>query len=121
MNRFKKEENRKHTEARIGLSTPEIKHLDSEDATKAEINELAHKIHIEKYPEEYDHMYDSGVDCKERNKGINPMSSEYIAKVEAKRATMGVTPLSPAGMPVSDDSFKIAYAEAERCVRGNKE
>ena len=118
MNRFKKEEVIKYHEIRNGLSESAIKHLDLNESIKAEINELARSIHIEKFSEEYDHMYDDNVDCTRRGKGENPMSKEYIDRVNLKRKSEGVTPLSPAGMSVSDDSFKIAYAEAEAIVLG---
>ena len=118
MNRFKKEEARKYRDARIGLSEHEIKRLDREDAIKAKINELARKIHVERFPEEYDHMYDSVAGAKERASGRNPMNSEYIAKVAIRRANAGVSALSESGISVSDDTWKIALREAEDLVRG---
>ena len=113
MNRFRKEDLRKHREARAGLSELEIKRLDNDEALKREINQLARPIHAERFPEEYDHMYDSAMDAYDRANGKNPMNAEYIAKVDARRSEMGVSPLSANGMPVSDDSWNVAYAEAE--------
>ena len=66
MNRYKKEEKRKHDEARKGLAEDEIMVLDLEDEIKQSIEELARTIHADKFSEEYDFMYDSGVDAKER-------------------------------------------------------
>lgn len=118
MNRYKAEEERKRREARAGLSDEEIKALDREEARTAEIVELARKIHIEWFDEEYQHMGDSIGDANDRAKGINPMSAEYIAKVDARRAELGVTPLAENGMPVSNDSWEIADKEAEARLRG---
>ncbi len=118
MNRYKAEEERKRREARAGLSDEEIKALDREEARNAEIVEHARKIHIEWFPEEYDHMYDSIADANDRAKGINPMSAEYIAEVGARRAERSVTPLAVNGLPVSNDSWEIAYKEAEARLRG---
>jgi len=118
MNRFRKEEAIKHRTARDGLSDAEVNRLDREDAINAEINELARTIHIKKFSEEYSHMYDSITDANERSRNINPMSTDYIAKIDAKRAAEGVTALSSAGMSVSDDTWKLAYTEAEAVVRG---
>ena len=118
MNRFKLEQQRKHNALRAGLSEHEIKRLDRDEAVKAEIFKLAEKIHRSKYPEEYCHTLDDHVDHAQRKKGINPMSEEYISSVAHKRAEAGVSPLSKNGMPVSDDTWKIAYAEAEALVRG---
>lgn len=118
MNRFKKEELIKHSEAREGLSELEIKRLDREDARKGEINELARKVHAERFPEEYDYMLDSITDAKERKRCVNPMNDEYITKVNAKRAAEGVTPLSSSGLSVSDDTWEIAYKDAEKHLKG---
>jgi hypothetical protein len=80
MNRFKKEEKRKYKEARKGLSQEQIAALDKKERLDARIDELAHKIHCDKFPEEYDFIYDSRSDLADRNKGKNPMNQEYIEK-----------------------------------------
>lgn len=113
MNRFKKEEARKYREARTGLSELEIKRLDRDELRNSEIFELAQSIHEEWFPEEYDHVYDSVAEAKERKRGINPMSEGYTADVETRRKAMAVSLLSESGMPICNDSWKIAYTEAE--------
>lgn len=113
MNRFKAEEARKRREAREGLSEPEIKRLDGDEQRERLITELARKIHIEKFPEEYDHYNDSIADAKDRLNGISPMNAYYIAKVTEKRRKQGVAPLAANGMPQSNDTWEIAYSEAE--------
>ncbi len=119
MNRYKAEEARKRREARAGLSELEIKRLDVDEDRERLITDLARKIHIERFPEEYDHYHDSIADAADRRRGINPMSADHIAKVAEKRRKEGVAPLDANGMPVSTDSWKIAYREAEARFRGN--
>ena len=53
------------------------------------IQQLARQWHYQIFPEEYDHMLDSGVDAKERARGINPMSSEYTESVNRRRIQLG--------------------------------
>lgn len=112
MNRFKKEEKRKQEEARKGLSLEQIKALDIQDLKNEAIGRLAREIHTERFPEEYDFMYDSSWDASDRKKGINPMSDEYIAKAEKCRERQGVSPLSEAGMATSNDSMALCTTEA---------
>lgn len=101
MNRFRKEELRKG----------------QVDRQNSEIEELARKIHIDRFPEEYDHYNDSISDAADRRCGINPMSATYIAKVAEKRRLEGVAPLGDNGLPVSKDTWDIAYRAAEALVR----
>ena len=102
------------------MSELEIKSLDLGEAIEEEIADLAATIHLEMFPEEYDHMLDSIADAGDRSRGINPMNAEYIAKVAVRRKELGVSPLSDAGMPTSNDSFKLARIEAETRVRSLK-
>ncbi|NOQ64919.1 MAG: hypothetical protein GQ582_10445 [Methyloprofundus sp.] len=116
MNKYKKEVKIKHDKARKGLSEDEIIAVDLEDEIKLKIEELSRSIHAEKFAEEYDFMYDSGVDAKERKKGINPMNQEYIDKIKQKRADLGLTQLSENGISVSQDSENLCLEEAKRQV-----
>lgn len=50
------------------------------------------EIHYELFPEEYDHMFDSNADARDRANGISPMRQEYVDKVNARRREMGVKP-----------------------------
>jgi len=113
MNRAKKEEKRKRDEARKGLTEDEVLAIDLEDEINKKIENLARSIHAEKFTEEYDFMYDSGVDAKERSRGINPMSQEYIEKIRMKRKELGVAQLAENGMPASDDSYRVCLEEAK--------
>ncbi|MBJ6137969.1 hypothetical protein JAO79_10590 [Marinobacter litoralis] len=88
--------------------------LDQQKTLQARICELARTIHIERFPEEYDHYYDSIADASDRASGINPMSKEYIERVTAKRKKEGMSPLAENGLPTANDTREIALAEAER-------
>ncbi len=118
MNRYKAEQKRKYEEARKGLTKEQIAALDFEDDKKKKIDELARKIHIEKFPEEYDYMHDSSWDISDRNKGINPMSQDYIDKIRKKRDALGVYQLSESGMPVSNDTMLLCIDEAQKIING---
>ncbi|MEZ8990187.1 hypothetical protein AB4342_18565 [Vibrio breoganii] len=50
------------------------------------------EMHSELFPEEYDHLYDSNVEVRARNRGENPMSEDYQRKVNLRRFAMGVEP-----------------------------
>ena len=104
MNRWKKEELKRKQKAREGLSEAEIRKLDIQDAIDEAIRELAHKLHTEMFPEEYDHMFDDYVDAQRRSQGENPMSADYIERINRKRQELGVSPLSESGMSQSGDT-----------------
>jgi hypothetical protein len=78
------------------------------------------KLHIELFPEEYDFMFDSILDAKERAKGINPMNSRYQEEVNKKRKLFGVPALSVAGNPVDDSTMKICINEIEARSKNQK-
>jgi len=64
------------------------KRLKEIEARNAPLNDL----HSELFPEEYDFIYDSIADKRDRNSGINPMSQEYQDRVNKRRLEMGVAP-----------------------------
>lgn len=114
MNRHKRNELRKLAQVRSGLATEQIAALDAKDLAARKLSDLAFQIHREKFPEEYDFMYDSSWDAHDRKKGINPMTQAYAEEVNRRRAALGVMPLSEAGMPVSSDSRELCWDEAKR-------
>lgn len=73
---------------------------------------LKRLIHGSIFPEEYDCMYDSISEAKDRQRGINPMAEEYTKKVNERRRQIGVSPLGQDGQAEdtssSDYSDKIA-------------
>ncbi|MCK0165390.1 hypothetical protein [Marinobacter sp. S6332] len=117
MNRFKKEEARAHQKAREGLTDAEIKLVDEQDALNKKISGIARTIHIEWFPEEYDHQMDSIADAADRRSGINPMNADYIKEVNERRKKLGVQPLGSNGMPTTDESWDIAYSEARKQIK----
>ncbi|MBK1887766.1 hypothetical protein [Marinobacter sp. DY40_1A1] len=116
MNRFKKEEARAHQKAREGLTDAEIKLVDEQDALNKKISEIARTIHLEWFPEEYDHQLDSIADAADRRSGINPMNADYTKEVNERRKKLGVQPLGSNGMPTSNESWDIAYSEARKQI-----
>jgi len=116
MNRAKKEEMRKHREARQGLTPEEIKALDVQDAENNMVENLTRKIHAEKFSEEYDFMCDSIADANDRKNGKSPMNDAYIAKINKKRQRLGVTPLSENGMSTSLDTWDLCQREAKESI-----
>lgn len=113
MNKAKKEEARKLREAYENLSKEELKEFER----KRRIEALAEQIHVELFPEEYDFMMDSTSDANDRRRGINPMSADYTAKVNARREELGVSPLGGNGMPTDNSSWDVASAEAIRRLK----
>ena len=117
MNRVKAEKERRRREARAGKSPAEIEALDREDALLEQIHALARRIHADRFPEEYDFMMDSICDAERRSRGENPMSADYIARVNAKRRSEGVSPLKPNGLSASLETWELAYREADSRLR----
>ncbi len=111
MNRYKKEEARQAQAASVGLTEQELAEQAREQALQNEIDQRARSIHAERFPEEYDHYYDSTADAADRQRGINPMSAEYIATVAARREELGVSPLSEAGLPTDDSSWQHVFSD----------
>lgn len=89
MNRMKREELKRYREARKGLTPEEIAAVDADEAAEKALAEDIEQMHRRIFPEEYDFFYDDAVDAKRRAQGINPMSAEYIARTDARRAALG--------------------------------
>ena len=121
MNRYKMEEIRKYNKAREGLSEFEIKALDKKEEREANIEKLAREIHAEEFSEEYDEQFDSIQDAKERSQGKNPMSQEYTDKVNAKRVSLGIAPLSDNGSPVDNASWELCLSKANDQIKDNED
>lgn len=75
-----------------------LKNISRKNANKAKLKQFNEKnapldaLHSRLFPEEYDFYYDSNVDAKLREKGINPMSDEYQQKVNLRRLELKVEP-----------------------------
>lgn len=107
MNRAEKELAKKRAELCEQLREEKVLQMERAES-------LTRSIHQEMFPEEYDHMMDSISDANDRRRGINSMSAEYTAKVNARRSDLGVTPLGENGMPTDNSSWDAAKAEAMR-------
>lgn len=59
-----------------------------EKLKRTDKNNLVKKLHDMLFSEEYDFMYDSYADARDRDEGINPMSKEYQEEVNEKRAEL---------------------------------
>ena len=60
----------------------------SEKLKEKEKDSLTKKLHDVLFSEEYDYMYDSYADTRDRGEDINPMSKEYQEEVKKKRAEL---------------------------------
>jgi secreted PhoX family phosphatase len=80
----------------------------------------AKRLHDVLFSEEFDYMMDSISDSRDRSKGINPMSSDYIKRIEDKRNKLGVSQLGSDGMPVSNDSILFCEREMEAFEKNEK-
>ncbi|MBL3824121.1 MULTISPECIES: hypothetical protein [unclassified Marinobacter] len=113
MNKARAEEARKLREAYENLSQEELQEFEQQRRIEA----LAKEIHFELFLEEYDHMMDSISDAKDRRRGINPMSADYTAKVNARREELAISTLGTNGMPIDNSSWDVASAEALRRLK----
>ena len=111
MNRFKKEELKKYQQARQGLTEEQIKELDAREAVDRFVEARIKDLHHDRFPEEYDFILDSSVDANERSRGINPMNEDYIERVNARRLTLGVEPLTSAGYAATTKSRELCREE----------
>ncbi|MBG22742.1 MAG: hypothetical protein CMF22_04695 [Idiomarinaceae bacterium] len=71
-------------------------------------------MHGSIFPEEYDYIYDSISDAKDRRRGINPMSEEYTSKVNERRRKLGISPLGENGQATDGSSHKYAKKAAQK-------
>jgi hypothetical protein len=112
VNRLKKEEQRRHREAREGLSPKENAALDRREAEVRKHEEEVREWHLRLFTEEYDFMADSSAEAKLRARGINPMSPEYVQKTNEQRHCLGFAPY----MVVDSDMPSDTYGWVARMV-----
>ena len=87
------------------------------DREEEEFNRQVRARHIELFSEEYDHMFDSMSDARERRLGHNPMQAAHLESVNKSRKEMGFEPLSESGYATSNDTFKFV----ESMMRAGKD
>lgn len=69
------------------------------------LQHLGRELHAALFPEEYDHMYDSVSEAKDRQRGKNPMNTEYVEKTNTLRAQLGFTPFNVGPGANNDDTY----------------
>lgn len=69
------------------------------------LRHLGRELHAALFPEEYDHMYDSVSEAKDRRRGKNPMNAEYMEKTNTLRAQLGFTPFNVGPDAYNDDTY----------------
>lgn len=77
------------------------------DREEEEFKRRVRARHIELFPEEYDHMFDSFSDARERQKGRSPMNPDHLARANESRMAMGFEPLSESGYATSRDTYRF--------------
>ncbi|MBR9865877.1 MAG: hypothetical protein GYB18_02045 [Oceanospirillales bacterium] len=92
MNREKKEQLKREQERLNGLSgdalAQEIECIKQEKIDERE----AYWKRVEEFPEEFDWMYDSPSELRDRKRGKSPMNREYQDKVNQRRIEQGLEP-----------------------------
>ena len=68
-------------------------------------HQLGRELHADLFPEEYDHMYDSASEAKDRKRGISPMNVEYLEKTNARQAQLGFTPFNDGSDAYNDGTY----------------
>lgn len=111
MNRFKKEQQKKYNEFTKSFSEADKKNFDFLQNIQSSFESLVNELHVKLFPEEFDFIYDSNVDSIRRARGENPMSEEYIKRMNDKRVKLGFLPLSEDGYPIDSEKTK------EYCIK----
>ena len=103
MNKFKKIEKQKYDEIVKNMSAEDKKNYDFLLNIQSSFKSLVKELHVKLFPEEYDFVYDSGVDANRRRLGENPMSEDYIKRMNDKREKLGFLPLTQNGYSQDGD------------------
>jgi hypothetical protein len=69
------------------------------------LRHLGRELHAALFPEEYDHMYDSVSEAKDRRRGKNPMNAEYMEKTKSLRAQLEFTPFNVGPDAYNEDTY----------------
>ncbi|PHR71495.1 MAG: hypothetical protein COA66_09175 [Arcobacter sp.] len=89
---LKKQADEKREKIIKNMSELGIKVYDKTKEFTEKFDSMVKELHVLMFEEEYDEILDSGVNSKDRSKGINPMSEEYIKRTDAKRKKLGFNP-----------------------------
>lgn len=102
------------------LSDYEIEKIRQVQRTPSDFNTQVLELQRALFDEESDFMLDSGTDAKDRSRGKNPMSQEYINRITKKREAFGVPPLSESGYIINNAS-ELFCADVVRHTKNYKE
>ena len=103
MNKETKEENNQYQEKIEKLSIEDKNNYDILLSIQKSFNSLVQDLHVKLFSEEYDFIYDNLTDIKKRKRGENPMSKEYIEKINNKRIKLGFLPLNNSGYAIDGE------------------
>lgn len=67
--------------------------------------QLRRELHVALFPEEYDYVYDSFSEAKDRARGITPMNADHVGKTNTLRAQLGFTPFKVGPDANNDDTY----------------
>ena len=84
MNKFKKIENQKYIEKTKNMSDEDKRNYEILLNLQSSFESLVNELHVKLFPEEFDFQYDSSVDANRRRLGENPMSEDYINRMNEK-------------------------------------
>ncbi len=82
VSRWKKEEERQRSKARADLTPEETKRLNKKEQDEEHLETEIRILHTKLFSEEYDFMFDSFVDARDRARGKDPMSEDYRETVK---------------------------------------
>lgn len=110
MTKANKLEKQKYNEKSKNMTTDEKKVYDRLLEMQEQYESLVYELHTLIFPEEYDFMNDSSSEAQERRRGKNPMSDEYIKRINTKREKLGLLPLNENGLP-ADREKSMEYCK----------
>lgn len=110
MNKFKKIENQKYIEKTKNMSDEDKRNYEILLNLQSSFESLVNELRVKLFPEEFDFQYDSSVDANRRRLGENPMSEDYINRMNEKRVRLGFLPLTQNGYP-QDGEATLEYCK----------
>jgi hypothetical protein len=87
------------------------------DQKELEFQQRVRERHAELFFEEYDYMFDSLSEARNRQRGLSPMRASYLEKTNDRRVAMGFEPLSDSGHATSRDTYDFV----EKKMRAGEE
>lgn len=119
MNRVERHEAEKRTAQRRKLISEGFseQEADAELAARDRREDAVRWLHGQLFAEEYDEMGDSYADLRDREQGINPLCTDDLVRIAAKREALGVPPLNSAGIAVGNEARVLCEALVDGVVQ----